>query len=117
MKRTLKRLAREALVEVETNKNLDYVDAVEATLMIEPDPNEHTLILEQVEWKGDHWEANLIYTDLQQPNIFFKKCISRNCRTEKLARILMEYNRSIVQLDRCENCNCALQPKFLYSEN
>lgn len=116
MSELINKLASEACIDIESNKSLRYEDAVLATLM-EPHPDEHTVILEQAQWNGKAWEASLLYVDAKVPNVFIKKSIKNNCRSEDLAKILSQYTKSNLHINHCNNCNCGRRLKYNISNN
>lgn len=113
-----KELAKKACRLIETNKGLHYEDAVLVSLM-EPDLDEHTIILEQAHWNGESWEAYLLYTDAHRHE-FIKRCIKKDCRSKMLAEIMSQYaksNHQINQFEQCDNCNCTLGLKYKINNN
>ncbi len=59
-------------------------------------------VIAYVDQKGDEWDATVLMCEKGQQCQFWKKCMAKRCHSEIEAKIVLEYGKSVAQINQSE---------------
>ena len=81
----------------------------------EPEANEHTQLLDEIQPHENGWSVSILYFDTQTPYTFYKKQLPATCRTSQVAQILANYAKSCARTKNCQHCTCKNQKDLCFN--